>query len=206
MTNRWKATLGVLAVLAAGLVAAPPAAREIRNSTQYPTTRRGEDRSGPRSRPAPGDHPLLGILGRRLPERAAVTRPLNEDQVRELLGVLKTNHPVLHERLARIRESQPVAYQRAVSEAWGWYEKWKALPPQVQQRTLQMQRDTMRIWRLSQEYHKAPDAATRDKLRAEMRQAAEAVFDADQSVRQHHLDDLSRRLEKIGRASCRERV
>ncbi|MDY6913292.1 MAG: hypothetical protein SVT52_02385 [Planctomycetota bacterium] len=153
---------------------------------------RAEDRPGPPGRMwRPGPH---------RPDRPTTRphmAPLSEARQKELLEALQKCNPVMHHRLVRLQAEDPQRYRWAMRSMWGWYQRWKSMPPEVQVAVIAEQNERIRAWRLVRKIHRETDEARKASLTAELREVVVKHFQCEQKVREHRLERLEEHIRRL---------
>jgi len=122
---------------------------------------------------------------------------LSPQEESELLAVLKEKRPQRYQALTALRERNPKRYRSAVRDIWRWYQRWKHLPPEVQDAHIAELDCRAEIGRLVHAIRTAGDEEDRDSLEEQLRQVIRAQFQAEQVRREHQLAVLAERLRQL---------
>jgi hypothetical protein len=124
-------------------------------------------------------------------------RPLTEQQETELMAALKDKDPENYKKLAELRESIPTRYRWALRGLWQWYQRYKGAPADLQKAMMDEQETRMATWRISRALGQAADPAEKTKLAAELRDALDKQFNAEQTLRECRLADLEQQIKHL---------
>jgi hypothetical protein len=181
----------------------PQADRRDRPAEDRPDARRSPERRPDRQwNRHRDDHP--GHEGGRI-------RRLTEAQEAQLLQALQQRDPNTYQRLRRMRETHPRRYRMFIRRAWSWYQRWKDMPPAVQDAFIRLRAGRVRVWRLAQAVHRAEDEQTRSALKGRLREMLNELYDDRQAVMKHRVEQLEQQLAQLkqrlaDQSSRREKV
>jgi len=164
--------IGVVSILVVGLTAGAVARAE----------------NGPAKRP----HPRSQRSGAR-PWHRQVT----EAQEAELLEALKAKRPEAYRRLMTTRENKPRTYRRALSFMWGWYEKIRGLPKDVQDAMMYQIEARSYIHRLAREVVAIESEGERTEAEGRLRKVIAGEFDAEQIIHAHKLATFEKEFARM---------
>ncbi len=167
----------LISVLAVGILSA--AAVVLAQQTR-PTTSPGKPAAG-----SAGD--------RRNPPAPAVSK---EDE-EKLLATLKEKRPEQYERLMQLKKTDERRYRWAIRSLSRWYRALDDMPEEVRNAEIARYDTRLKIWKLSRQIRETTDAEDKAKLTGEMREAAASLFDAEQVVREYHLQQLEQRVKEL---------
>lgn len=124
-------------------------------------------------------------------------RRLTEAQEAQLLQALQQRDPNTYQRLRRMRETHPRRYRMFIRRAWAWYQRWKDMPPAVQDAFIRLRAGRVRVWRLAQAVHRAEDEQTRSALKGRLREMLGELYDDRQAVMKHRVEQLEQQLTQL---------
>jgi hypothetical protein len=140
--------------------------------------------------PASGDRKGPSRIHQRL-------APLTEEQEAELLAALEEKLPDQHERLVKLREERPRAYRWALRAAWRSYQRWKDLPPEVQEAAITEQAEQIKIMRILHAIRDEEDPEKKARYKEQLKESVQRQFDAAEKRQKHHLQVLKERILRL---------
>jgi hypothetical protein len=122
---------------------------------------------------------------------------LTQEQETQLLEWMKEHRPEDLERLENLKEENPTAYRWATARAYGVYQQFKMLSPEMQQAMIARQQARLRSWRLSRAYLQADDDKDRESIRQQLIDSLGEEFDLEQKIREYRLEQMAEQLERL---------
>jgi len=118
-------------------------------------------------------------------------------QQAEVLKVLKTRLPELHERLIKTKKHNPDRYTFAIVNAWEFYQRFKVVPEEVADAMFTHYKSRINIWQLANATNDATDEKTKKELAQKLKASVTLAFDSDIVVRKHRLSQLEQQIKDI---------
>jgi len=123
-------------------------------------------------------------------------------EVEEFMTFAREHFPEMHERLAKVRATDPAAFRSALRRVGPPLERlvrmWRE-DPELARRMIAVQKAEMGILRLMEQYRRAGSDQQRAELREQMRRLLEERFDLRLDRLRGEIADLRRRLEEQSR-------
>ncbi len=123
-------------------------------------------------------------------------------EVEEFMAFARQHFPEMHERLARVRSTDPAAFRAALRRVGPLLERlaraWRE-DPELAGRMIAVQKAEMGVFRLMEQYRRAESDQRRVELRDQMRKLLEERFDLRLDRLREEIADLRRRLEEQSR-------
>jgi hypothetical protein len=123
--------------------------------------------------------------------------PLTEEQEAELLAALKEKLPYKYERLVKLREERPRAYRWALRGAWRSYQRWKDLPPEVQEAAITEQAERITSMRILHAIRDEEDPEKKARYKEQLKESVQRQFDAEETRQKHQLQVLKERILRL---------
>lgn len=191
MNDRIKMLLSCLAVMllcCVATVAVPP------------------DNDAPTDRPA--DAPPRHHGGRERPSDASehaehrgrargMGRALTDEQEAKLLEFLQEHMASRYEAIVGMSEENPERYARVMPRMWRWYQQWKDMSPEAQEASLVEHDRRVETFMILRRWRDAASPEEKEQVKAELQEALERHFDAEQALREVQLAELEQRLEQV---------
>ncbi len=181
-----------------GLMAAPAAMLPAPvAATATPSTAGGAKSGSDVKRPLPrkdgeGERRVL----RERPHPVFAGGPSDND-IAEMLAVLKEKRPEYYTRLTALEKSNPEGYRRLMRATWQWYQRWRAMPKDVQGPALIVADSRLVAEGLTMELAKASSDSQRAKLKDALKTTLTTGFDAETAVETNGLKALQTRLVQM---------
>jgi len=163
--------------------------------------------------PTTGSEPAVGHPRRPMGEHGRPKAPPapSAERIEQLLERMKTEQPEMYEHLMRLRGSDRRSFRRAIAGIDRLVRRLEELPRELREVVVQQRRDRIARLRLVRQYRAAADPARREAIQAEIRRLVGRMFDADQKIKEHKVEQLARELEQLkadlaDRASRREEL
>jgi len=152
---------------------------------RMPSTQEGQERVRPREQ-------------RRRQEPEALY--LNPDQEKEALEYLKEFHPGRGGDLLLLKASRPERYWTFLSRAFRemrYLEGLKEKDPERYERVSREKKLEREAWNLSRQYRQTEDDKVKARLKEELKNLLDQVFDFRQMNRQEEIEKLEKRLAEL---------
>jgi hypothetical protein len=194
MNNPMKSFLSSLAVvlLCGAVVMADPPADPPSDGGQ--AVDRPADRPPPPMPPAPAQ----ASPGERPPRGGRPSlQPLTAEQQAELLKFVQEHLPSQYEDFVKLSETKPRNYQFVMARMWAWYEQWKVMSPEAQEASITEHELRMEAFMVLRKFRETEDPAEKEQIKAELREALERHFDAEQRLREVQLAELEECIGQV---------
>jgi len=149
----------------------------------------------PAEKPAPGEgEPATEASAH---EDSSVERPppagaLTAEQERKTLAFLQEHLPRQYAQVRRLQEDDPAAWGRMMRRWWFFLEKIQDDPPRVQQAQIDRYKARTELLHLAHELRQVQAQPQVKALRAKLHTAARRLFDAEQIILRHQLQEYRR--------------
>jgi hypothetical protein len=174
--------------------------QQSKPSLAGPKMKNGE-RAGMRMRPNRLGRGPLGVgpdLGG--DEPAGMSDPfLTNEQIDRLMSFMQTNFPVMHDRLARMRQRDPALFQKRIHQtARVLFPMVRAASenPELARKMVAEHQAQLALQELKEKYSKAREPAEQAKIREEMRQQMDVAFEARIERIRIEVKQLQKRLDR----------
>jgi len=138
------------------------------------------------------------------PKGTVTTRPakrprweLKGEQIKELVEFLRDKRPEQYDQLAKLRDSDPRAYQRTARALYWFMHRVKAMPSHVQGPYIKMTDLSVKIWQKVRQLREATDAAQKKLLTAELRELVDQRFEPEQVVREYRIAQMEDQIKRL---------
>jgi hypothetical protein len=136
---------------------------------------------------------------------------MSERRMEELLGRLKELDPEMHGRLAKLREERPQSFQRSMGALDRFVSQLDKLPGDLRPVLIGQRRDNVALVQTVRTYRAEADPARKAELRRQAADLTGRVFDAEQKLKLHDLQQLSKQIgelrkELADRTAQRDRI
>ncbi len=145
----------------------------------------------------PGDKPTRPRGRRGHPGGRTQIPALSEQQEAELLAALKDKQPRRYRHLVELRQEKPKIYRRVLGLTWQWYQRWKDLPPAVQDAAVAVQVARFRIRRTLRAFHAARDPQKKAQFHKSLASSVARQFDAQQTLSEHRVQKLKQSIARL---------
>ncbi len=192
MNNRMRILLSCLAVMllcCVAAVAAPPDNDD--HATDRPADAPPRHHGG---RERPSDESGHADRRDRAPGRG---RTLTDEQEAELLEFLHEHMASRYEAIVGMSEENPERYARVMPRMWRWYQQWKDMSPEAQEASIVEHDRRIETFMILRRWRDAESPEEKEQLKAELQEALERHFDAEQALREVQLAELEQRLEQV---------
>ena len=187
-----------IVLLTSGLAAACIAAwtfNRPRAAVGAATSGAKAETTGPRTPDGPTTRPSAGGPSRY--SRYSRSRPLTEEQEKEVLEYLKEKRPDLHKQAMEYREEDPDRYSRMIRPMHYFIQGIKGMAPELREAHEIRQSTRLDMWRLARELIETKDDRRKKEIRLQMHEQADKNFDAEQTVRQDRLRQLAEQIKQM---------
>ncbi|MFP4355980.1 MAG: hypothetical protein ACLFUJ_12725 [Phycisphaerae bacterium] len=140
-------------------------------------------------------------------ERSERSRPgwqLSQEKIDELLEHIKSTRPDEYKQLMQLKQTQPRRFRWVLMEKYRWYRRYQSMPEVVQKALLAQYEARVGIARIRKALADEPTAQQLETLTKQLKAQVAALFDANQTIRAHYLEQLEQKLQRF-RQEVKER-
>lgn len=112
------------------------------------------------------------------------------------MAVLKDRRPDLHERLTRLDKDRHPSYQRSLTLAWRWYQRWKDMSPAEKAAARKLEDARLTIGRTLQAIRLSGEPATAEH-KTKLLNAATKAFEAEGALQTIRIEKLEKEIARI---------
>ncbi|MCE5278346.1 MAG: hypothetical protein ABFD92_01235 [Planctomycetaceae bacterium] len=121
----------------------------------------------------------------------------NERDLAAMLDLLKEKRPEYYARLVALEKSNPETHRRLMRATWQWYQRWRAMPKEMQGPALIAADSRLAIEGLTLQLAHAAGDTQRAQLQETLKKTIAAGFDAETAVETNGLKNLQTRLVQM---------
>ncbi|GMV97905.1 MAG: hypothetical protein AMXMBFR83_22580 [Phycisphaerae bacterium] len=147
-----------------------------------------------------------GPLGRREPPLGPAParppgpdEPLSPERIDQLMRFTRENFPQVHDRLRRLREADPVAFQHMIRRTAARLQNIldaQQRDPRLAERMIEEQRIQLALADLARRYHQARTDGERERIRRQIEARLGERFERQQGRARREIENLRRRLDE----------